>query len=169
MTYSLISGRVTALINQPFEVYDEAGNRFYAEVNVVTEVAQGRLFNPVLISAHGIPEAARPNVDLWARGAVGLVKGRSLFPGESAAEPSEQNLTDEQCDVATKLVVVYDSADSEREPVIWLPDAEARRFEGVLLDRSQELGGRYPNTDPADIALLEAGSNASFPGYRSVR
>jgi hypothetical protein len=74
----------------------------------------------------------------------------------------------EVCDEATKLVVVYDSEDPDTEPSVWLPQSQAHRFTLIPLNKSQELGGRYPNTDPADIALLEAGTNAAYPRYVKI-
>lgn len=72
-------------------------------------------------------------------------------------------------DAQIKVVVVYDSANSDEEPQVWLPRSEAHRFQLIPLDKSQELGGRYPNTDPADIVLLEAGSNEAFPNYVQIQ
>jgi len=64
--------------------------------------------------------------------------------------------------------VVYDSANPDSEPEVWLPDSDAHRYELVLLDKSQELGGRFPNTDPADILLLESACHAQYPGYKQL-
>jgi hypothetical protein len=75
----------------------------------------------------------------------------------------------EACDTPLKLVVVYDSQDPDTEPQVWLPASQAHRFQLVPLNKSQELGGRYPNTDPADIELLDAGVNAAFPNYVQVQ
>ena len=67
-----------------------------------------------------------------------------------------------------KIVVVWDSNDPDKEPQVWVPPALAELYDAILLDRSQELGGRYPNTDPADIELLEAGVSAAFPDYQQL-
>jgi hypothetical protein len=63
-----------------------------------------------------------------------------------------------------KLAVVYDSGDLEAEPAVWGP-SHLRGWEVSLLNKSEENGGRYPNTDPADITLLEAGRSERFPDY----
>jgi hypothetical protein len=65
---------------------------------------------------------------------------------------------------AGKVVVVYDSGDLDAQPVVWGPP-QLKGWEVHLLNKSEENGGRYPNTDPADITLLEAGCNKRFPDY----
>lgn len=65
----------------------------------------------------------------------------------------------------TTIVVVYDSQDPDREPTVWAPPQVATTWTSLPLNKSQEHGGRFPNTDPADIELLEAGCNARFPDY----
>jgi len=67
-----------------------------------------------------------------------------------------------------RLVVVYDSEDPDMEPQLWVPADLAATHESVTLNKSQELGGVYPNTDPANIVLLDAGTNASFPNYKQI-
>lgn len=67
-----------------------------------------------------------------------------------------------------KIVVVWDSNDPDTEPTVWVPEELAAKYEAIVLNKSQELGGRYPSTDPADIALLEAGTNAAFPDYQKI-
>lgn len=64
-----------------------------------------------------------------------------------------------------KIVVVFDSQDPDTEPTVWVPRRVAPYWSSLPLNKSQEHGGRFPNTDPADITLLEAGCNAVFPDY----
>lgn len=82
-----------------------------------------------------------------------------LWTPQAEAQPAEAT------DALLKLVVVYDSNNPDEEPQVWLPRSQAHRFTCLTLNKSQELGGRYPNTDPADIALLEAGTNERFHDY----
>lgn len=65
------------------------------------------------------------------------------------------------------IVCSWDSQNPDDEPKVWVPPQLAH-WSLTVLDKSQELGGRFPNTDPADITLLEAGANAGFPGYSEL-
>ncbi len=62
------------------------------------------------------------------------------------------------------LVLVWDSNDPDREPEIWAPNA-MRSWTTVVLNKSEETGGRGDSTDVADIALLEAGQNSRYPTH----
>lgn len=64
-----------------------------------------------------------------------------------------------------KIVVVYDSQDPDDDPAVWVPRRVAPYWAALALDKSQELGGSYPNTDPTEIALLEAGNHTKYPDY----
>ncbi len=66
----------------------------------------------------------------------------------------------------TRIVVVYDSQDPDAPPQVWAPPTLS--IEVVHLNRSEELGGREPNTDAAEIALLEAGSHHGYTNYQRV-
>jgi hypothetical protein len=93
---------------------------------------------------------------------------RQAFRDLGLWSPQESEQAAAPCDTPVKLVVVYDSQDPDTEPQVWLPRSEAPRFQFIPLNKSQELGGRFPNTDPADITLLEAGTNAAFPDYVQI-
>lgn len=67
-----------------------------------------------------------------------------------------------------KLVVVWDSQDPDREPVVWAPP-QLKGWEVSLLNKSEENGGRFPNTDPADITLLEASRSGAYPDYIELK
>jgi hypothetical protein len=77
---------------------------------------------------------------------------------------ADEDHTQDADDLPGCVVVVWDSRDPEREPQVWLPRALSH-LSVTVLNRSEELGGRYPNTDAAEIALLEAGDHPGWPGY----
>jgi hypothetical protein len=85
-------------------------------------------------------------------------------PGERP-ETLERGIASAEAVKPVNIVVVYDSQDPDAEPAVWVPRRVAPYWSSLPLNKSQELGGRYPNTDPADITLLEAGANAAFPDY----
>lgn len=64
-----------------------------------------------------------------------------------------------------KVVVVYDSNDCEAEPAVW---GDPSKVDATLLNHGQEHGGRFPNTDPAEITLLEAGVHPAYPGFKQI-
>jgi hypothetical protein len=108
-------------------------------------------------------QAAYPFIDVSH-----FIKSFEFHAGcQPGAEPEtlERGIAPVEMPKPVKLALVYDSNDPDMEPTVWAPRRVLHYWTVIPLNKSQELGGRYPNTDPADITLLEAGANAAFPDY----
>lgn len=117
-------------------------------------------FSRVLGPMHAL-QAAYPGIDVSH-----LIQSFEAHAGvQSGFRPETLDGYAGPAITATKIVVVFDSQDPDTEPTVWVPRRVAPYWSSLPLNKSQELGGRFPNTDPADITLLEAGSNAAFPDY----
>lgn len=149
-------------------ILDDVGNFYHGpEEPFHVRTSDGALsadikayFSRMLGPMHAL-QAAYPGIDVSH-----LIKSFEAHAGvQSGFRPETLDGYAGPAITATNIVVVFDSQDPDTEPTVWVPRRVAPYWSSLSLDKSQELGGRYPNTDPADICLLEAGTNAAFPDY----
>lgn len=119
------------------------------------------------------PEITRLREDGVVKGAGDtkcVETGRKVRLSELSGIPYEERKpkTKEMAeDNSDKIIVTWDSQDPDREPRVYV-HRDFSHMKVIVLDRSEEHGGRYPNTAPHDIALLEADSHNGYPNHIEI-